>query len=72
MPIAWRGDFLGNASLARVNRELTRAMIAAGIDVLPLGEPTPDVERALGLAPRRCEDASEPAIVVRDIAGRPT
>src|ERR1700682_4443711 len=54
--LAWRGDFLGNGSLGGVNRELARAVVARdGRGLVPLGEPTPAVEAALGVAPRRRE-----------------
>ena len=62
--INWRGDFLAHHSFARVNAELAKAMAATGIvEIVPLGEPTERVERALGLPVRRAETTS---------SGRPT
>lgn len=59
----WHGDFLGQGSLARLNRHLARAVAATGeIEILPCGEPVPEVELALGLVPRRIEDAEDDAL----------
>jgi glycosyltransferase involved in cell wall biosynthesis len=55
--VRWRGDFLGHHSMARVNRKLAEAMIALdAVDIVPQGEPTEAVERALHIASRRLED----------------
>jgi glycosyltransferase involved in cell wall biosynthesis len=57
--IDWRGDFLAHHSFARVNRELAKALIATrGVEVVPQGEPTADVEQTLGLPARKAEATS--------------
>lgn len=57
--INWRGDFLAQHSFARVNQELVKALAATGaVEVVPLGEPTADVEQKLGLPQRRADDTS--------------
>jgi len=54
--VAWHGQFDGEGSLARVNRHLARALLAAGAcDIIPCGEPSPRVEALLGLPARRRE-----------------
>jgi len=67
--IAWHGEFVGEGSLARVNRNLVRALLPGGtIDVVPCGEPLPGVEEMLGLNPRRREDlppAAGPEVTIR-------
>ena len=53
----WRGDFLPNHSIARVNRMLVEKMVERdAVDIIPQGEPMPNVEDALGIVPRRLED----------------
>jgi glycosyltransferase involved in cell wall biosynthesis len=48
---------LPHHSLARVNRELGRALAALDVvDVIPQGEPTANVEATIGVVPRRIED----------------
>jgi glycosyltransferase involved in cell wall biosynthesis len=57
--IEWRGDFLAQHSFARVNRDLVRALAATGeVEIVPLGEPTAQVEQSLGLPARRAVDTS--------------
>ena len=62
--IAWHGDFLGEGSLARANRNLARAVLSAdpGVDVIPFGEPMPIVEEALGLPLRRPESIPDDGV----------
>lgn len=67
--IAWHGEFLGEASLARINRHLARAARERGnLEVVACGEPTPLVESTLGLRARRREDLPEngtPQVLLR-------
>ena len=57
----WHGDVLHQPSLARVNRELGRALVASGrFDLVPQGEPTTKVEERLGLPASRAEDHTAP------------
>jgi len=63
MRIAWHGDFLGEGSLARVNRNLVRLLLANGdVDIVPHGEPTPAVEEVLGLPVRPAGTVAEDGI----------
>jgi glycosyltransferase involved in cell wall biosynthesis len=64
----WRGDFLGEGSLARVNRCLAAALLAEGVRVVPWGEPTTAIEQKLGLEPQPIEAAApdgEPVLTLR-------
>jgi glycosyltransferase involved in cell wall biosynthesis len=55
--LLWRGDFLPNHSIAVVNRKLCQAMVALHtLEIIPQGEPVPQVEETLGLIPCRLED----------------
>jgi glycosyltransferase involved in cell wall biosynthesis len=55
--LLWRGDFLPNHSIAVVNRKLAQAMVALDtLEIIPQGEPVPQVEETLGLIPCRLED----------------
>lgn len=53
----WRGDFIGEGSLARVNRFLAAALLAEGVRVVPWGEPATAVEQQLGIDPHPIEAA---------------
>ncbi len=55
----WRGDFMPEHSFARVNRELTRALVATGaVELVPQGEPSPVVEQAVHVPVQRAEATS--------------
>jgi glycosyltransferase involved in cell wall biosynthesis len=66
--IDWHGDFLGDGSLTRVNRNLARAVAARGdVAIVPYGEPSDEVAAAAGVAPHRPGDRPDdlPRIVLR-------
>jgi glycosyltransferase involved in cell wall biosynthesis len=67
--VAWHGEFVGEGSLARVNRHLVKALVAGGATaIVPCGEPMPDVERMLSIEPHRREDLpndGRPLVTVR-------
>ncbi len=68
--IAWYGDFVGEGSLARVNRNLARALLARGdVAIVPYCEPLAGAAAALGVEPARAEDDPHddgvPLIVLR-------
>jgi len=55
--LAWHGEFVGEGSLARVNRYLALALLAnRSVEIVPCGEPSPALERLLGVVPRRREE----------------
>ena len=64
----WRGDFIGEGSLARVNRFLANGLLAEGIRVVPWAEPTAAIEQQLGIDPQPIEAAAagdDPIVTLR-------